>query len=561
MFVELGAVPPMAYLEADPEIVLEVLRPWLESAKALGIGTFIEFTPEGVGRRPDIVKYVADEVGLPTMLVTGIYREPYMPDWAYTAHRRGDRRLPAHRADRGRDRHGVPQPASSSSRQNDTGMTLTERKILEAACIVAKETGSAIASHITAGPTALSVMDALARFGCPQDEVRFIWVHAMVTAAAEGAKLEGDRVGADPGLEYLMAALERGAYVSLDGIGSGYWTDCYGGYDLNIDWISQFVDAGYEDQIIIGADTGWFDPGQPAGFEIEQVDGVWTSVGDLAQDYDSVPGEFVPAMQDAGFSDELITKLMHGNPWSAFSQVAAGGPVAPDRTCPVDRITDRRWCGSRREEAAWGRRASRTGVLPSSLRVGHRCSSPLLCSSVRCELRCTHVQLHKGRRMTTRSPRGTVVALSLAATIVIGMSLAATGSTEPSATFRCNGVVATIVGTNGNDEIKGTNGRDVIVARGGNDEIYGRGGNDLICAGAGVDDVEAGAGNDRVYGGGGNDDLEGQDGADRIFGGGGNDELYGHAGDDLLDGGAGFDEGKGGPGSDTCRQIERRYGC
>ena len=85
MFVELGAVPPSAYLEADPEIVLEVLRPWLESAKALGIGTFIEFTPEGVGRRPDIVKYVADEVGLPTMLVTGIYREPYMPDWAYTA--------------------------------------------------------------------------------------------------------------------------------------------------------------------------------------------------------------------------------------------------------------------------------------------------------------------------------------------------------------------------------------------------------------------------------------------------------------------------------------------
>ena len=36
MFVELGAVPPTAYLEADPEIVLEVLRPWLESAKATG---------------------------------------------------------------------------------------------------------------------------------------------------------------------------------------------------------------------------------------------------------------------------------------------------------------------------------------------------------------------------------------------------------------------------------------------------------------------------------------------------------------------------------------------
>jgi phosphotriesterase-related protein len=319
MFVELGAVPPTAYLEADPEVVLEVLRPWLESAKELGIGTFIEFTPEGVGRRPDIVKSVADEVGLPTMLVTGIYREPYMPDWAYTASVEEVADFFRTELTEGVTDTGIPAGFIKLS-QNDTGMTLTERKILEAACSVAKETGSAIASHITAGPTALSVMDALTSFGCPQDEVRFIWVHAMVTAAAEGAKLEGDRVGADPGLGYLMAALERGAYVSLDGIGSGYWTDYYGGYDLNIDWISQFVDAGYEDQIIIGSDTGWFDPGQPAGFEIEQVDGVWTSVGDLAQDYDSVPGEFVPAMQEAGFSEELITKLMHDNPWNAFSR-------------------------------------------------------------------------------------------------------------------------------------------------------------------------------------------------------------------------------------------------
>ena len=319
MFVELGAVPPVAYLEADPEIVLEVLRPWLESAKALGIGTFIEFTPEGVGRRPDIVKYVADEVGLPTMLVTGIYREPYMPDWAYTATVDEIADFLRTELTVGVTDTGVPAGFIKLS-QNDTGMTLTERKILEAACTVAKETGSAIASHITAGPTALSVMDALTSFGCPQDEVRFIWVHAMVTAVAEGAELEGDRVGADPGLEYLMAALDRGAYVSLDGIGSGYWTDWVGAYDMNIDWISKFVDAGYEDQIIIGADTGWFDPGQPAGFEIEQVDGVWTSVGDLAQDYNSVPEEFVPAMRDAGFSEELITKLMHGNPWNAFSR-------------------------------------------------------------------------------------------------------------------------------------------------------------------------------------------------------------------------------------------------
>jgi phosphotriesterase-related protein len=320
IFVELGAAPPVAYLDADPEVVNQVIGPWLADAKALGIGTFIEFTPEGVGRRPDIVKYVADQAGLPTMLVTGIYREPFVPDWVPGASVEEIADFMRTELSEGVADTGIPAGFIKLS-QNDTGMTLTERRILEAACIVAGETGSAIASHITSGPTALSVMDALTAFGCPQDEVRFVWVHSQFTAAAPGAGLQGgERIGADPGIDYLLAAVERGAYVSLDGIGSGLWGPDYGGIDLNLGWIQQLVDAGYEDQIIIGSDTGWFDPGHPPGFEIEEVDGVWTSVGDLAQDYRSVPEEFVPAMEAAGFSEELIDKLMHGNPWNAFSR-------------------------------------------------------------------------------------------------------------------------------------------------------------------------------------------------------------------------------------------------
>lgn len=320
IFVELGAVPPVAYLEADPEVVNEVVGPWLAEAKALGIGTFIEFTPEGVGRRPDIVKYVADQAGLPTMLVTGIYREPFMPDWVYDASVEEIADFLRTELNEGVTDTGIPAGFIKLS-QNATGMTVTERKVLEAACQVALETGSAIASHITAGPTALSVMDALAAFGCPQDEVRFIWVHSHLTAAAEGAGLEGgERVSAAAGIDYLLAAAERGAYISIDGVGSGYWGPDYGGYDVSLGWIQQLVDAGYEDQIIIGSDTGWFDPGHPPGFEIEEVDGVWTSVGNLAQDYSSVPEEFVPFMQEAGVSEELIGKLMHENPWNAFSR-------------------------------------------------------------------------------------------------------------------------------------------------------------------------------------------------------------------------------------------------
>ena len=236
MLVEYGANPPTAYVDADPETVYEVIGPWLEDAKALGIGTFVDPTPLGVGRRPDIIEYAADRAGMPTMMVTGIYREPFMPEWVYDASVDEIADFFREELENGVGDTDVPAGWIKVS-QNGTGMTLTERKILEAACIVGQETGAAIGSHLalwgsSAGPTALAVMDALESFGCPLDEQRFIWIHAGVEAGAAGSPTElADVVGADSGMDYLMAALERGAYLSLDSIGSPFWGGTYAGYD------------------------------------------------------------------------------------------------------------------------------------------------------------------------------------------------------------------------------------------------------------------------------------------------------------------------------------------
>jgi Ca2+-binding RTX toxin-like protein len=74
--------------------------------------------------------------------------------------------------------------------------------------------------------------------------------------------------------------------------------------------------------------------------------------------------------------------------------------------------------------------------------------------------------------------------------------------------------LATINGTNNNDELYGTEG---------NDTIHGLGGHDLI------------------VGYGGNDTLAGDDGGDWLDGGAGDDWLMGGSGFDYLDGGAGWD--------------------
>jgi len=103
----------------------------------------------------------------------------------------------------------------------------------------------------------------------------------------------------------------------------------------------------------------------------------------------------------------------------------------------------------------------------------------------------------------------------------------------------CDGMTATIVGTAGNDEIRGTENADIIVTLGGNDKVSGRGGSDTICGGAGKDR------------------LRGDDAADRLFGEADKDRVEGGKGDDLLDGGPNDDRCDGGPGTDIKVGCER----
>jgi Ca2+-binding RTX toxin-like protein len=125
----------------------------------------------------------------------------------------------------------------------------------------------------------------------------------------------------------------------------------------------------------------------------------------------------------------------------------------------------------------------------------------------------------------------------------------------------CDGKVATIVGTEGNDRISGTSGDDVIVGLGGRDRIAGGAGNDTICGGDGIDIIKGMRGRDRIFGEAGNDRLFGNVGRDHVEGGTGRDKVFGGAGDDHVSGGRGDDNVSGGGATDSC-DLDRndRYG-
>lgn len=294
MFVEFGVEDPVAYLSSRRGEVLRVIGPLVEEVKDLGYGVFVDPTMEGVGRRSDLIKYVARRTAMPTMMVTGFYWDPFLPDWVRSASVPQITQWLMKELRVGVDGTFVRAGWIKLS-QSWGGITPDEMKVLEAACEAAKRTGASIGSHILSSGTALAVIDALEGFGC--DPHRFIWIHAPYTAFTEAE-----------GTAALLEAAERGAYISADFIGSNFWAAWLDGHNENsrhIELIQTLVAAGYEDQILIGSDTGWFDPGNPA-FVIEPYDQIWNS--------------FLPEARAAGFSEELIHKLLHTNPWNAYSR-------------------------------------------------------------------------------------------------------------------------------------------------------------------------------------------------------------------------------------------------
>ncbi len=98
----------------------------------------------------------------------------------------------------------------------------------------------------------------------------------------------------------------------------------------------------------------------------------------------------------------------------------------------------------------------------------------------------------------------------------------------------CERTPATIIGTRGDDDIRGTRGRDVILGREGDDTIRGLDGPDLICGGPGEDTIIA---DEKTIEG-----LPLRRFKDRILGGSGDDTLFGERRDRLLDGGEGVND-------------------
>ena len=105
----------------------------------------------------------------------------------------------------------------------------------------------------------------------------------------------------------------------------------------------------------------------------------------------------------------------------------------------------------------------------------------------------------------------TSAALVAAATLALPalQAIVVQPDAHEAARVRCAGLVATIIGTRGNDVLTGTPGHDIIAGLGGADHIDGGGGRDVLCGGHGNDTMTDGdSAVTDLYGGSGDDHLK-----------------------------------------------------
>ncbi|WP_150306566.1 phosphotriesterase family protein [Planctomonas psychrotolerans] len=280
VFVDLRHPEASDYRSVDAASVVRLMAPQIEAIAAQGVTALVDCATGGVGRRADVSLAVSQATGLPIVVATGNYREPWIPRWVAEATEAELETWMHSELTEGIEDTGV-QAAWIKVSAGDDGITPLETSILRAAARAAARTGATIGSHTIRGRVVLEQLDILAAEGV--DPGRFVWIHTQEepdfalheTVAARGAWIEYDHVGRVPDDELVRM-------------------------------IGRAIEHGLERRLLISQDRGWYDPAQPDGGS--------------PLPYTHLVGSLLPALTAAGIPEGTLRRLTQDNPFDAFAR-------------------------------------------------------------------------------------------------------------------------------------------------------------------------------------------------------------------------------------------------
>ena len=279
IYVDFRSPDDPDHAKGPVEDVVRKMAPEVEKLKPLGITAMVDCTPVGVGRRADAVLAVSRATSFPIVVPTGIYREPWVPQWARDASE-ADLEVWMLRELNERFDEADYKAGWIKLSEGDEGITPIEAKILRAAARASAATGAIIGSHTIKGRVVMDQIDIIEAAG--GDPRRFISIHTQ---------LEKDTA-------LNVAVAERGAWIEFDNIS---WVDD----EELIPRVLDMLRRGFGAQMLLSHDNGWYDP---------------MKRDDPARPYARLSETFIPKLRAAGVDDATITQLTHDNPFNAFAR-------------------------------------------------------------------------------------------------------------------------------------------------------------------------------------------------------------------------------------------------
>ena len=285
LFTDLRGPLVPDYALAEPEIVAQVMAPYLAAAYEAAVTALVECSTVGVGRNVAVLQRLAEVTPIHIVAPTGVYRQEFIPPRLQSVS--VEELAEEWVRDLTEGIEGTTVRAGFIKLSvSDDGPTPLEERNLKTAAHASQQTGAAVASHTASCVIALQEMEILETAGLDLD--RFIWVHANLEP--------------DPAIH--LEAARRGAYVEFDAIGAEWQSQ-----PLMLDYTLALIEAGYAERILLSHDAGWYDPSQPDGQP--QEGGI--------RGYTELVESFIPALRARGVTDDLIQLITVINPGQAFA--------------------------------------------------------------------------------------------------------------------------------------------------------------------------------------------------------------------------------------------------
>ncbi|SKB73173.1 phosphotriesterase-related protein [Parapedobacter luteus] len=278
-FIGADQVNPARYVEDE---VYDTVLPYLKQAYLYGARTFVDCTPQWLGRNVKLLQRLSDACGMHIITNTGYYgaaREKYLPPHAYTE---SAEQLAARWTTEWREGIGETpiRPGIIKTGVDNYPLSATQQKLIRAAALAHLETGLTIFVHTGDGKAALEQLTIIEDIGVKADA--WVWTHAQN---------EADRA-------IHIQAAKAGGWIAFDGL-YPQLTDRY--LAFLIDMKKQHL----LHRILLSHDAGWYQVGTPRG-------GVF-------RPYVSVFTDLIPALKKAQFTDNELTLLFKTNPANALA--------------------------------------------------------------------------------------------------------------------------------------------------------------------------------------------------------------------------------------------------